>query len=396
MDVDVVWAGIDAGKTHHHCVVLDNEGRKLLSRRVANDESELTTLLADVEAIGDTVQWAVDLVDGAASLLIGILLHHEQTLFYITGRAVHHASRTYRGEGKTDARDAVIIADQARMRRDLHPLRPSDAVTVDLKLLTARRNDLVKDRTRLISRLRAQLTGIFPALDRALDLANQGPLTLLTEYQTPAAIRQAGTQSLQTWLRDRKVRGATALADAAVRAAERQEISLPGESLVAQLISTLAQDVLTLTTRITEIEKSIQARFREHEQATVLESLPGIGPLLGAEFLAATDANMAYFGSPDRLAVFAGVAPAPKDSGRVSGNLRRPRHYHRGLQRVFYMSALTSIRCCPESHRFYERKRAEGKRHTQATLALARRRVNVLWALLRDQRHYTSTGPSAT
>lgn len=392
----MIWAGIDAGKTHHHCVVLDNEGRKLLSRRVANDEPELSTLLADVGAISDAAQWAVDLVDGAASLLIGILLQHEQTLFYITGRAVHHASSTYRGEGKTDARDAAIIADQARMRTDLHPLRPGDAVTVDLQLLTARRNDLVKDRTRLISRLRAQLTGIFPALERALDATNQGPLTLLTGYQTPRGIRQAGTQPLQAWLRERKVRGAAGLAHAAVMAAERQDTSLPGEDLAAQLISTLAQDILTLTSRITEIEKSIQARFREHEQAPVLNSLPGMGPLLGAEFLAATDGNMAYFGSPDRLAAFAGVAPAPKDSGRVSGNLRRPRHYHRGLQRVFYMSALTSIRCCPESYRFYGRKRAEGKRHTQATLALARRRVNVLWALLRDQRQYhTCAEPAA-
>jgi hypothetical protein len=33
------------------------------------------------------------------------------------------------GEGKTDARDAAIIADQARMRRDLQPLRPGDEIT---------------------------------------------------------------------------------------------------------------------------------------------------------------------------------------------------------------------------------------------------------------------------
>jgi len=55
---------------------------------------------------------------------------------------------------------------------------------------------------------------------------------------------------------------------------------------------------------------------------------------------------------------------------------------------VFYTSALISIRCSPESRRFYDRKRCEGKRHTQAVMALARRRVNVLWALLRDERCY--------
>lgn len=36
-----IWAGIDAGKTHHHCVVIDDTGKRLLSRRVANEETEL-------------------------------------------------------------------------------------------------------------------------------------------------------------------------------------------------------------------------------------------------------------------------------------------------------------------------------------------------------------------
>ncbi|MGW1553282.1 IS110 family transposase, partial [Streptomyces sp. NPDC002346] len=48
-----IWAGIDAGKTHHHCVAIDESGRRLLSRRVANDEPELLELLADVLALGD-------------------------------------------------------------------------------------------------------------------------------------------------------------------------------------------------------------------------------------------------------------------------------------------------------------------------------------------------------
>jgi hypothetical protein len=65
------------------------------------------------------------------------------------------------------------------------------------------------------------------------------------------------------------------------------------------------------------------------------------------------------------------------------------------LQRVFYYSALVSIGSCLESRRFYDRKRAEGKRHTQAVLALARRRVNVLWALMRDQRPYRPAPPAA-
>ncbi len=69
-----IWAGIDAGKTHHHCVAIDESGRRLLSRRVANDEPELLELLTDVLALGDEVTWGIDLADGGAALAIGILL----------------------------------------------------------------------------------------------------------------------------------------------------------------------------------------------------------------------------------------------------------------------------------------------------------------------------------
>jgi len=51
---------------------------------------------------------------------------------------------------------------------------------------------------------------------------------------------------------------------------------------------------------------------------------------------------------------------------------------------VFYQSAFASLRASKESRAFYDRKRAKGKRHMQALIALARRRVNVVWAMLRD------------
>src|SRR5206468_680105 len=98
------------------------------------DEAELLALLAAVAELGAggadpgqaQVTWAVDQADGGAALLIGLLLAHDQRLLYVPGRTVHHAAAGYRGEGKTDARDAAVIADQARMRRDLAPLRPGD------------------------------------------------------------------------------------------------------------------------------------------------------------------------------------------------------------------------------------------------------------------------------
>jgi transposase len=83
----------------------------------------------------------------------------------------------------------------------------------------------------------------------------------------------------------------------------------------------------------------------------------------------------------------------PNDSGKHTGRLQRPQRYNRALRRVFYMSALTSIRCDPTSRAYYDRKRAEGKRAKAAIIALARLRANVLWALLRDNRPWEPNTP---
>jgi len=113
-----VWAGIDSGKRTHHCAVIDAAGRMVLSQRVANDESALLELITSVLALAgeDQVVWATDLNAGGAALLIALLADRGQQVLYIPGRIVHHAAATYRGDGKTDAKDARIIADQARMR----------------------------------------------------------------------------------------------------------------------------------------------------------------------------------------------------------------------------------------------------------------------------------------
>ncbi|MFD4764507.1 IS110 family transposase [Streptomyces sp. NPDC058439] len=391
-----LWAGTDAGKAAHHCTVIDTDGTKVLSRRVPNNEAELLELIGDVLALAEDepVTWAVDLNAGGGALLIALLTSHGQRLLYIPGRTVHHASRGYRGDGKTDAKDAYVIADQARMRRDLQPLQDGDEIAVDLKILTARRYDLAADRTRAINRLRAQLLEYFPALERAFDYAaSKGSLVLLTGYQTLAALRRIGPSRLASWLKNRKVRGTQALADTAVAAAHAQHTAVVGETTAAAVVRTLAKAVLALDEEISSIDLQIAARFREHRDAEVIVSMPGMGPLLGAEFIACTGGDMDAFGSTGRLAGVAGLAPVPRDSGRISGNMRRPHRYHRRLLRVFYLSAQIAARFCPTSKTFYDRKRAEGKSHKQAVLALARRRLDVLWALIRDQRTFEAQPP---
>ncbi|MGW3974599.1 IS110 family transposase [Streptomyces ardesiacus] len=377
-----LWAGTDAGKAEHHCTVIDNDATVYLTRRVPNNETELLELLGDILALadGEPVTWAVDLNAGGAALWITLLVNHGQKLLYIPGRSVHHASAAYRGSGKTDAKDAFVIADTARMRRDLQPLHTTSEVAVDLKILTARRIDLSADRTRAINRLRAQLLEYFPALERAFDYSrSKAALILLTNYQTPAALRRVGRARLAAWLKNHGVRTVTiakSAADAAVSAGEAQITAVPGEKTAAKMAHTLAKEVMALDQEIAELEALIESRFREHPDAEVITSMPGIGDTLGAEFIAATGGDMAAFGSPDRLAGVAGLAPVPCDSGKVSGNMRRPRRYSRRLLRMFYISAQVAAVHCPESQRFYQRKvRHEAPHHRVEVKDLRRRAV---------------------
>ncbi|WP_425180835.1 IS110 family transposase [Mycobacterium sp.] len=393
-----IWAGVDAGKADHYCMAIDGDGQQLLSRRVTNDEAALLEVIAAVTTLADggEITWAIDLNAGGAALLITLLIAAEQRLLYIPGRTVYHASGSYRGDGKTDAKDAAIIADQARMRRDLQPLRSGDDIAVELRILTARRTDLVADRTRAINRLRAQLLEYFPALERAFDYSkSKAALILLTGYQTPDALRRAGAARLVAWLRKRKARNADTVAATALDAAHAQHSIVPGQQLAATVVARLAEEVMALDTEIGDTDAMIEERFRRHRHAEIILSLPGFGVILGAEFIAATGGDMGAFASADRLAGVAGLAPVPRDSGRISGNLKRPRRYDRRLLRACYLSAHIAIRTDTASRTYYDRKRSEGKTHTQAVLALARRRLNVLWAMLRDHTLYQPTTPNA-
>jgi transposase len=393
-----LWAGIDAGKRAHHCVVIDQAGTVLLSKRVENDEEALLELIATILEIaaGGEVCWATDLNAGGAALLIELLAAHAQRLLYIPGRIVHHAAATYRGDGKTDAKDARIIADQARMRTDLQPVRRADQISVDLRLLTARRTDLMCDRVRAINRLRATLLEYFPALERAFDYSKKAPLILLGGYQTPEGIRRIGLTRLTGWLRKRGCRNSAAMAEKALAAANAQHTVLPAQSTGSALVVRLAERISAIDAEIADVDAQITDLFRQHESADVLLSMPGFGPVLAATFLANIGGNLDGFDTVDRLASVAGLAPVPRDSGRISGNLHRPRRYNRRLLRTCYLAALSSLKNSPASRTYYDRKRSEGKSHKQALIALARRRINVLWAMLRDHTTYQEPLPTIT
>lgn len=391
------YVGFDVGKDAHWACMLDGEGEVLLSRRVEATEEALEAFCSEIAELGVTDERVVgiDLTGGAASLLEAVLLGRGEKVRYVPGTAVNKAREAYAGgEQKSDPKDAFVIADQLRLRwKTLSEVRLREENIAELRALVAHRRDLVQDQTRRVSRLRELLVSVFPGLEATLDLTKKGPLFAVSRVARPAAARRLGEARLRRWLEARGVYGAKKLAGRVVAAAKAQRHELPAAETKATLACEIASEVLRTKERIDALETRLAELVEGHPQGKVLMSLPGMGIIMTAEFLAQAD-DLSRFGSPDRFAAAAGIAPVLRASGSVSYR-RRAKRGNRVLKRVFYQSAHCAVLCHERSRTYYRRKRAEGKGHTQAVIALARRRVNVLWAMLRDGTFYEDRAPLA-
>jgi hypothetical protein len=217
-----------------------------------------------------------------------------------------------------------------------------------------------------------------------LDLNSKGPLILLTHYQSPPKLRRAGHKRVAAYLRSRGVKGSSSVAHKALSAARSQSVTLPAQNVASRIVADLAGEILALKERIESIDEELQKRFSPVRMLGFSVACLAWDRSSGPCFLVCVG-DMCAFESADHLAAYdAGLVPAARDSGKRVGNRRRMPGGNKILKRVFYQSAFASLRASPHSRAFYDRKRAEGKKHTQALSALARRRVNVLWAMLRD------------
>jgi transposase len=387
--------GIDIAKELHWVAAIGEAGEILLDRKLANTPEDMLRLVDEFRALPGPVRIGIDVLGGIATLTQAVLLEAGFELVHVSGLSVNRARQgTVGGESKSDPRDARVIADQVRTRRDLRQVHAASELDLELRLLVSRRRDLSIDQTRRVSRIHDLLASIFPELEQALDLTAKGSLVLLSAFVTPAELRAASDSRLRKLFGARaKQPYVTNLIRTARECAQRQSMRLPGEALSAQLVRELAHEALGAFDRLAAIDAQIEQRLARHPDAALIRSLPGMGAVLTAEFIAQAG-SIERFKSSDGLAAAAGLAPVLRQSGKVRF-LRRAAGGNKDLKRVFYQSAFASLRC-PQSKAFYARKRQEGKRHHQAVLALARRRVNVLWAMLQNRQPFSPHPSSKT
>jgi transposase len=382
--------GIDAAKEVHWATAVTQDGTVLLDRKVENTAEDIGKLATELAALGGERLVGIDLYGGIATLLSAMLIEAGERLVHVPGLAVNRARQGgVGGQAKSDTKDARVIADQLRLRRaDFRPITLGEDAAAELRLLVSRRNELVTDQTRRISRMRYLLNTIHPDLERALDLTNAGPLLLLTRFVTAAEIRAAKPKAIIRFLRGKAARNPDALAEAAYAAAQAHpNLRLPAEAATAAVVREMAQEAVTCRTRLTAIDRKLGELVQAHPDGALIRSLPGMGAVLTAEFIAEAG-DISRFRSAAALASAAGLAPVLRQSGK-SRHLMRPAYANNRLKRAFYQAAFCSLND-PLSRAFYQRKRREGKRHHQAVIALARRRIDVLWALLTTRKPFNA------
>ncbi len=350
------------------------DGVVQVDRKLLNTPSGSAALVDELTALRGMVRIGLDVIGGIAGLAEAMLTD--------AGFALVHIAP---GVAANRARQGTVGGE---------------------KLPASRRGGVVQAQTRRLSRLRDLLIGIFPGLAACLGLtASAGKKRLVRHRQAVGGLPK---------LED--------LADRVLAVAAEQTIAVPAERMTARLVRELALEALASRTCLIELGRELEAllqrhhrflairlrssRWRSHRrEAALIRSLPGMGAVpanvpaksrsdwRGTAELIAEAGNLARFRFADVPASAAGMAPVLRQSGRTRF-LRRPNGGNKGLKRVVCQSAFCS-RAHEDSRAFYQHKRREGKQHHQAVIALARRRMNVLWAVIQSRTPFQTGSKTA-
>ncbi|MBP3042936.1 IS110 family transposase [Arthrobacter jiangjiafuii] len=387
-----VFLGLDVGKTGHHAVALNRAGKKLYDKALPQDETKIRDVLTNLGGHGKVLV-VVDQPATIGALPVAVAQAAGAAVGYLPGLAMRRIADLHPGQAKTDARDAAIIAEAARsMPHTLRSVELDDETLAELGVLCGFDDDLAGQITATSNRIRGLLTQIHPALERAVGphLGHPAAADLLTRYPTPVALKTAGRGHVKARLKKHAPRAAERLTEAIFTALSEQTVVVVGTGAAAVVLPKLAEQLLALRRQRDEIASQVQALVEAHPLYEVLTSMPGIGVRTCARIL--TEVTGKHFASAAHLASYAGIAPVTRRSGTSIRGEHPSRRGNKKLKRALFLSAFAALHH-PPSRAYYDRKRAEGKRHNQAIIALARRRSDVLFAMLRDGTLYEDPAP---
>jgi transposase len=335
----VITIGIDPHKQSHAAAAVSSATGELCDQlEVASDQIGHERLLEWARGLGPERRFAIEDCRHVSGRLERELIARGERVVRVAPKLMAGARRSAREFGKSDAIDALAVA-RAALREPNLPVAHLDPKAREIKLLADHREDLVRERTAQIQRLRWHLHDVDSGLEPEL----------------------------------RGLRAQSTRRSLAQRLARREQTV--GVSICRELLARISE----LTRRERELRAEISLRVRSY--CPQLLELPGCGELTAAK-LVAEIAGAERFSSDSQLARHAGCAPIPASSG-ASRRHRLSRRGNRSLNCAFHRIAVTQARIDPEARSYLGRKRSQGHSTREALRCLKRHLVRRAFKLLR-------------
>ena len=390
-----VFVGLDVGKEEHHACALDPGGARLHDKVLPQSEAQIRQVLTRLAARGPVLV-VVDQPASIGALAVTVARDVGIDVAYLPGLAMRRIADLHPGNAKTDARDAYVIAEAARsMPHALRRVDAGDEALADLEVIVGYDDDLAGEVTRVSNRIRGLLTQIHPAVERVLGpkIQHAAVLELLIRFGGPQGLAGASRRQLLAATKTRAPRSYERLLDALTAALGEQTVTVPGTRAAELVLPKLATTLRELLQQREQAAGQIEEMLDAHPLSTVLTSMPGIGVRTGARILLEVG-DGSSFPTSGHLAAYAGLAPVTRRSGTSIRGEHPARGGNKQLKRAFFLAAFASL-SDPASRAYYDRKRAAGKKHNAALVCLARRRIDVLHAMLRNGTLYETRTPAA-
>ena len=387
-----VFCGIDVGKTSNHIVALDRHSEdRLINRSIPQDEMEIRAVLEEASYYGRCLV-IVDQFGAFGRLVVGVAKDMGIPVAHMSPRRFRQVAETY-GEDKFDEKDAFILADASRtMPRNIEFVGDRVESMAEIKVLSSRRDDVVEERTRCYNRLHDFIHQVSPPLEELFSknkLHNDLEIRLVARFGGPLGFRRAGRSRAMRWagaLKYHSVDGPRKV-EQVFDVLDRQTVVLPGAAVIEEQIRSIASRVIELVAEEKRLNRMIEQRAAMIPEVELLQSIPGVGPVYAA-LIAVEIGDIGRFCDANHLASYAGVAPRKEESGTSVHKSKKRKGGNRKLKNALMQSAQRSVQRDEVAKAYYDRKRAEGKKHLQALRALARHRVTVIYAMLNEGTFY--------
>ena len=250
-----------------------------------------------------------------------------------------------------------------------------------LKRLTHRRRALVDERSRVAARFQADLQAVCPGLLAITKEAdNLWFLNLLTHGDDLQKLARMHEKTIL------KIPGVGRKFGAIICAWQKNASFSHDAEWVGPMIVEDARRILQLRRTVKALEAACKALMQDSEIARLIDSIPGFATICSSE-LAGEIGTIERFRNEASLAMYLGMANLANSSGNYNGS-KRPKHVN-GRAKAAMMAAVDKHRkFVPESKHYYDKKRAEGKKHNQAIRALGRHLCRVIYSMLKHNREY--------